>query len=142
MHSNCMLLFDHIVCRITQSINMRRANTCDPTRKLNIRHLKHIGHFGLAFLTSMLKTVLNINIIPQIWLAKIDTQTKQDKGTSYRPISLLPIIEKLLEKSLLPYITENTPIHYGYKTQRSTVTTIHTLNNTVARGFNQMAPPA
>ena len=31
---------------------------------------------------------------------------------------------------------------HGYKTQHSTVTALHTLNNTVAKGFNQMAPPA
>ena len=29
-----------------------------------------------------------------------------------------------------------------YKTQHSTVTALHTLNNTIAKGFNQMAPPA
>ena len=29
-----------------------------------------------------------------------------------------------------------------YKPQHSTVTALHTLNNTVAKGFNQMAPPA
>ena len=29
-----------------------------------------------------------------------------------------------------------------YKTQHSTVTALHTLNNTVAKGFSQMAPPA
>ena len=31
---------------------------------------------------------------------------------------------------------------HGYKTQHSTVTALHTLNNTVAKGFNQMDPPA
>ena len=36
----------------------------------------------------------------------------------------------------------NTPMQHGYKTQHSTVTALHTLNNTVAKGFNQMAPPA
>ena len=44
-----------------------------------------------------------------------------------------------------PYITANipnTPMQHGYKTQHSTVTALHTLNNTVAKGFNQMAPPA
>ena len=30
--------------------------------KLNIRHLKHIGPVGLAFLTSMFKTALSNNI--------------------------------------------------------------------------------
>ena len=55
------------------------------------------------------------------------------------------VIAKTLEKSFLPYITANipnTPMQHGYKTQHSKVTTLHTLNNTVAKGFNQMAPPA
>ena len=30
MHSNCRLLPDHIVGKITQRNNIRRANTCDP----------------------------------------------------------------------------------------------------------------
>ena len=98
----------------------------------------------------MLKTALNNNIIPHTWnLANIVLIPKPnkdtDKGTSYRPISLLSVIAKTLEKSLLPYITAaipNTPMQHGYKTQHSTVTALHTLNNTVAKGFNQMAPPA
>ena len=115
--------------------------------KLNIKHLKHIGSLGLAFLTSMLKTALNTNIIPHIWkLANIVTIPKPnkdiDKGTSYRPISLLSVIAKTLKKSPLPYITSNTPTQHGYKTQHSTVTALHTVNNTVEKGFSQMAPPA
>ena len=98
----------------------------------------------------MLKTALNTNIIPQIWkLANIVPIPKPnkdiDKVTSYRPISLLSVIAKTLEKSLLLYITENipnTPTQHGYKTQHSTVKALHTVNNTVAKGFNQMAPPA
>ena len=34
MHGNCMLLPDHMLCKITQKDNMRRANTCDPALKL------------------------------------------------------------------------------------------------------------
>ena len=34
MHSNCRLLPDHIVCKITQRNNIRRANTCDLALKL------------------------------------------------------------------------------------------------------------
>ena len=93
----------------------------------------------------MFKTALNKNTIPHTWkLANIVPISKPDtdKGTSYRPISLLSVIAKTLEKSLLPYITANTPMQHGYKTQHSTVTALHTLNNTVAKGFNQMAPPA
>ena len=94
----------------------------------------------------MFKTALNKNIIPHTWkLANIVPIPKDtDNGTSYRPISFLSVIAKTLEKSILPYITANipnTPMQHGYKTQHSTVTELHTLNNTVAKGFNQMAPP-
>ena len=33
-------------------------------------------------------------------------------------------------------------MQHGYKTQHYTVTALHTLNNTLAKRFNQMAPPA
>ena len=96
----------------------------------------------------MFKTALNINIIPHTWklanLVPISKPNKDtDKGTSYRPISLLSVIAKTFEKSLLPYITAhipNTPMQHGYKTQHSTVTALHTVNNTVAKGFNEMEP--
>ena len=34
MYSNCMLLTDHLVCKITQRNNIRRSNTCNPALKL------------------------------------------------------------------------------------------------------------
>ena len=34
MHSNYSLLPDHIVCKITQRNNIRRANSCSPALKL------------------------------------------------------------------------------------------------------------
>ena len=98
----------------------------------------------------MFKTALNKNIIPYTWkLANIVPIPKPNKdtnkSTSYRSISRLSVIAKTLEKSLLPYITANIPntsMHHGYKSQHSTVTALHTLNYTVAKGFNQTAPPA
>ena len=98
----------------------------------------------------MFKTALNKNIIRHTWkLANIVPIPKPnkdtDKGTSHRPISLPSVIAKTLEKNLRPYITANipnTPMQHGYKTQHSTVTALHTLNNTVAKGFNQMDLPA
>ena len=136
--------------QVQEAIKHSENNKSQGPDKLNIRHLKHIGLLGLAFLTSTFKTALNKNIIPHTWkLANIVPIIKPnkdtDKCTSYRPISLLSVIAKTLEKSLLPYITANipnTPMQHGYKTQHSTVMALHTLNNTVANGFKQMAPPA
>ena len=136
--------------QVQETIKQSKNNNSQGHDKLNIRHLKHIGPLGLAFLTSVFKTALNKNIIPHSQkLANIVPIPKPnkdtDKGTSCRPISLLSVIAKTLEKSLLPYITANipnTPMQHGYKTQHSTVTALHTLNTTVAKGFNQMAPAA
>ena len=136
--------------QVQEAIKQSKNNNSHCPDKLNIRHLKYIGPLGLAFLTSMFKTALKKNIIPHTWklaiIVPIPKPNKDtDKRTSYRLISLLSVIAKTLEKSLFPYITANmpnTPMQHGYKTQHSTVTGLHTLNNTVAKGFNQMAPPA
>ena len=42
-----------------EAIKQSKNNNSQGPDKLNIRHLKHIGPLGLAFLTSMFKTALN-----------------------------------------------------------------------------------
>ena len=83
--------------QVHEAIKQSKNNNSQGPDKLNIRHLKHIGPLGLAFLTSMFKTALNKNIIPHTWkLANIVPIPKPnkdtDKGTSYRPISLFSVI--------------------------------------------------
>ena len=59
-------------------------------------------------------------------------------------ISLLSMIAKPQEKTLLPYITNNI-LHiskqHGFKSNHSTSTAIHNINNTIATGFKQNKPP-
>ena len=107
--------------QVQGEIRQSKNNKSQDHDKLNIRHLKYIGPHELAFLMSMLKTPLNNNILPHIWkLANIVPIPKPNKdidnAISYRPISLLSVIAKTPEKSLLPSITEkipNTPTQYG-----------------------------
>ena len=120
------------ISQVKEAIKQSKSNNSQSPDKLNIRHLNHIGPLGLAFLTSMFKTALNKNIIPHTWKLVIIVpipRPNKDTGTgiSYRSTSLLSVIAKILEKSLLPYITANipnTPMQHGYKTQHSTVTAL------------------
>ena len=92
----------------------------------------------------MFKTALNKNIIPHTWkLANIVPIPKPNKdtnkGTSYRPISLLS------EEPYSVHNSKHTKHAHATRVQNTTFYsdgTTHTLNNTVAKGFNQMAPPA
>ena len=66
--------------QVQEAIKQSKNNNSQGPDKLNIRHLKHIGPLVLAFLTSMLKTDLNTNIIPHIWkLANIVPIPKPNK---------------------------------------------------------------
>ena len=76
---------------------------------------------------------------------KSNRATHKIKGYNIKPTQVFSVVAKTLDMNLLPNITANipnTPTHHGYKTQHSTVTVLHTLNNTVAKGFIQMVPPA
>ena len=64
-------------------------------------------------------------------------------GTNYQPISLLSPIAKTLEKTLLPYITENIPMisyQYGFKHKHSTHTALHNICHQITKSFNISRP--
>ena len=69
--------------------------------------------------------------------SKTDTSTEQHTTYKDQSHSLLLITYFFITANI-----PNTPMQHGYKTHHSTVTALHTLNNTVAKGFIQMAPPA
>ena len=104
--------------------NSKNNNSTGPD---NINHLKNIGKNGLQYLTNIYNAAINDNKRPHVWkLANIILIPKPNKdiniGTSYRPISLLSVIAKTLEKVILPYITQNIP---NITTQHGFKTTLH-----------------
>jgi hypothetical protein len=131
------------------AIKATKNNNSTGPDDVSIRHLKHLGPTALKYMTRLFNMTLNSNIIPQIWkLAKIIPIPKPNKdaslGTSYRPISLLSPIAKLIEKILHPYLTDNiqpTEHQHGFKTGHSTVTALHQITNHITTGFNQKRPP-
>ena len=122
--------------QVQEAIKQSTNNNTQGPNKLHSRHLKHIGPLEIAFLTSMLKYALHINIWKLANIVTIPKPNKdRDKGPSYRPISLLSVIAKRRQKRFLPYITAtipNTPTQHGYK---------H-IKQHCRKGVQQMAPTA
>jgi len=68
-----------------------------------------------------------------------------NEGSSYRPISLLSPIAKVLEKALLPHITSEIPPNkhqHGFKPHHSTTTALNNIVSSITEGFNQKQPPS
>src|SRR6478609_1878204 len=133
----------------TQAIKDTKNKNSTGPDNVNIRQLKHLGLLTINYLTEIFNLSLNQNIIPQIWtLAKIIPIPKRNKdpglGSSYRPISLLSLVAKIMEKIILPYITTNIPNNphqHGFNTHHSTSTALHQLTSQITQGFNKPQPP-
>ena len=115
---------------------------------LSALHLKCLGTRGIAYLTELFNISVARADIPVVWktanIIPIPKPGKSpDQSTGYRPISLLSPCVKVLERLLLPYLTESlpsAPTQHGYKTKHSTVTACLPIVTNVAIGFNKDKP--
>ena len=115
---------------------------------LSIILLKHLGPLGLAFLATMLSQSVRTATLPVAWQqANIVPLPKKGKdlslGASYRPISLLSPIVKVLERLVMPTLTAHLAPSYwqhGFRPRHSTTTALVQLSTTIATGFNKKKP--
>lgn len=103
--------------------------------------LKEVGPKCLALIRNIFNAVLRHRYFPTQWkVAKIIMIAKPGKNpeevTAYRPISLLPILSKLLEKLILkrlsPIIDDRQliPSHqFGFRNEHSTIEQVHRIVN-------------
>jgi hypothetical protein len=103
----------------------------------------------MEYLTELLNLSVANADIPSIWKQTlIFLVVKPGKpaklGTSYRPISLLCPAAKILERLLLPEVSETLkPAEYqhGFRPMRSTVTALLPITSLISEGFNHSKPP-
>lgn len=98
---------------------------------------------GVLQITAIFNACLRLNIYPAQWkIAQIIMVPKPGKSphevSSYRPISLLPVMGKLLEKILLnrmrKYLSEVIPLHqFGFREKHGTIEQIHRITDTISR---------
>lgn len=94
-------------------------------------------------ITIIFNAVLRLHYFPDSWkLTEIKILPKLNKDiheqTSYRPISLLPILPKLLEKVILDRIKKIInnkrliPVHqFGFREKHATIEQVHRLYNQI-----------
>jgi hypothetical protein len=109
--------------------------------------LKELPRKAIIFLTMLFNSVLRMEYFPAQWkVAQIVVLPKPGKPanqvTSYRPISLLPIVSKVFEKLFLkrlePLINSNNliPNHqFGFRRQHSTIEQVHRIVNVITQVF-------
>ena len=111
-------------------------------------HLKNLGPSGIDYLTSIFNISLKSSQIPTIWKSsKIIPLLKPGKdpadSASFRPVSLLCPAIKVMERLLLPTLTDHLPVpdvQHGFRSEHSTVTALNDLNQAISDGFNQRKP--
>ena len=112
-------------------------------------HVKHLGPYGIRYLTQIFNLSVRKCKIPSIWKSSIIVPLLKpgkpaNDSKSYRPVSLLCPAIKILERLLLPILTEQLSIpdhQHGFRKLHSTVTALHDLNHDIAGGFNEKKPP-
>ncbi len=110
--------------------------------------LKHLGPHGVKFLTSIFNLVMSTAKTPGKWkTGKIITLLKPgkpaNKGSSYRPVSILSPPAKILEALLLPYLTDAIELadhQHGFRKGRSTLTALQTIKDHIDDGLNRKKP--
>jgi hypothetical protein len=111
--------------------------------------LKNLLKKVIIKLTHLINAAFGLKHVPDAWkMGKVLMIPKQGKPlnevTSYRPISLLPIISKLFEKLLLkrlkPLIESKNliPSHqFGFRDKHATTDPMHRITNIIERAYEE-----
>ena len=132
---------EHEVCRVVKSINISKSSGLDNINSLVIKE-------AFTFLKPEITYMYNLSIrtakFPDTWkralVVPIPKKGNLTKVQNYRPISLLPlpgkIMEKLVHQLLSSYLENNSllaKVQHGFRRDHSTVHSIAQLTNYVNR---------
>ena len=134
--------------QVVATIRLCRNSTATGPDGITILHLKHLGPSGISFLTEIFNQSISSATIPALWkhaiiIPILKPGKPPDSSRSYRPISILSPVVKILERQILPSLTESlssNPTQHGFKKQHSTTTALLPLVASIAQGLNQPKP--
>ena len=110
--------------------------------------LKKIGPNAINYLANLFNNVVAQAIIPPKWkvgriIPILKPNKPADQGASYRPISLLSPLAKLLESVILTPLNAAIPLadhQHGFRKGRSTQTALRTITDHITTGLNKPKP--
>lgn len=107
--------------------------------------LKQLPHKGIMFLLALFNACIRLTYFPSQWkIAQVVMILKPgkrpDEIASYRPISLLPIMGKMLEHIILnrmrKHLSDIIPEHqFGFRENHGTMEQIHRITDVIGRTF-------
>ena len=132
-----------------EAIKTCKASKAAGPDNISNLHLKHLGPKGVEYLTKIFNLSVASSIIPDIWKTSVIIpllKPKKDpqESNSYRPVSLLCPAIKIMERLILPTLTDSLDIpvfQHGFRKNHSTVSALNDFNDQVANGFNKNRPP-
>jgi hypothetical protein len=104
------------VANVEKAISQSKNSTAVGPDGLTALHLKHLGPRALTFLTEIFNLSVNYANIPIVWKQAIIIPVLKpgkpaDQGLSYRPISLLSPVVKILKRLIKPDVNFSLPKH-------------------------------
>lgn len=132
------------IYKIIKNLNNKKSSGYD---KIDGKLIKNLPNKMIRFIAILINAVFRLNHFPAQWkVAQIIMILKPgkppDSVTSYRPISLLPVMSKICEKTILsrlyPTILEKKiiPNHqFGFRNKHSTIEQVNRLTTEIKKIF-------
>lgn len=136
------------VTNLIHSINIKKAPGPDQITGRALKSLPMTGHIGLR---NIFNAIFRLGYFPHAWKqSNIIMIPKPGKDpsfpSSYRPISLLPIISKLFEKAFLTNLQKDLdtlstiPQHqFGFRRNHGTIEQIHRIVNQIKKALENQS---
>ena len=131
-----------------EAIKRSKASKALGPDQISNVHLKHLGPIGIEYLTKIYNLSLETCEIPTLWKSSIVIPLLKpgkdpSDSKSRRPVSILCPGIKIMERLILPVLTDKLPIpefQHGFRKTHSTVSALSDLNEAVFGGFNAPRP--
>jgi ribonuclease HI len=147
---NCAddLMFNEL--EVTEIVNKQNISKSPGEDGFNALIVKNFHKIDPSFLTNLYNKCLTIGVFPEKWKSSVIKVIRKSgnrdytKPNAYRPISLLSVFAKILEKLLINRINYYLNINgllnenqYGFTPQKSTTDAIHSAVNFIRQAFER-----